>query len=97
MNCKINDLAIVVRSALGPSTGLILRCVRLSSASGLRNLDGSFAYGPVWETDSYGLALCGNTHNLWMDADLRPLRDEPGADETLLWAGLPQDREVLAS
>lgn len=97
MNCKINDLAIVVRSALGPSTGLILRCVRLSSASGLRNLDGSFAYGPVWETDSYGLALCGNTHNLWMDADLRPLRDEPGADETLRWAGLPQDREVLAS
>lgn len=96
MNCKLNDLAIVVRSALGTSTGLVLRCVRLSPASGLRNLDGSFEYGPVWETDNYGLALCGNNHNLWMDSDLRPLRDEPGVDETLLWAGLPQEQGVPA-
>ena len=96
MRCKVNDLAIVVRSVLGPSTGLILRCTRLSPASGLRNLDGSFENGPVWETDSYGLALCGNTHNLWMDADLSPLRDEPGADETLQWAGLPKDMETMA-
>jgi len=96
MNCKMNDLAIVVHSALGPSTGLLLHCIRLSPASGLRNLDGSFEYGPVWETDSYGLALCGNTHNLWMDADLRPLRDEPGEDETLSWAGLPQNMEIEA-
>ncbi|MDQ3058281.1 MAG: hypothetical protein M3R45_01980 [Pseudomonadota bacterium] len=94
MNCQLNDLAIVVRSALGPSTGLVLRCIRLSSASGLRNLDGSFEYGPVWETDAYGPALCGNTHNLWLDADLRALRDEPGEDETLQWAGLPQGKPV---
>ena len=47
MRCKVNDLAIVVRSVLGPSTGLILRCTRLSPASGLRNLDGSFENGPV--------------------------------------------------
>lgn len=96
MNCQLNDLAIVVRSALGPSTGLVLRCVRLSSIRGLRNLDGSFSYGPVWETDNYGPALCGNTHNLWLDADLRPLRDEPGQDETLAWAGLPHKGTVEA-
>ena len=94
MNCKPNDLAIVVRSALGTSTGLVLRCVRLSSSGGLRNPDGSFEYGPVWETDAYGPALCGTVHNLWLDADLRPLRDEPGQDETLQWAGLP--KEILA-
>ena len=96
MRCKVNDLAIVVRSALGTSTGLILRCTRLSPESGLLNLDGSFEYGPVWETDNYGLALCGNTHNLWMDADLRPLRDDPGADESLRWAGLPRDMDIMA-
>lgn len=96
MNCKMNDLAIVVRSAMVESTGLVLQCLRLSSASGLRNPDGSFTYGPVWETNVYGLAICGNTHNLWLDADLRPLRDEPGEDETLLWAGLPQGREITA-
>lgn len=96
MNCKQGDLAIVVRSVLGSSLGLVLRCTRLAPASGLRNLDGSFEYGPVWETDNYGPALCGNTHNLWLDADLRPLRDEPGEDETLQWAGLPQDKPVEA-
>lgn len=96
MNCDLNDLAIVVHSALGTSTGLVLRCVRRSPANGLRNLDGSFEYGPVWETDNYGPALCGNTHNLWLDADLRPLRDEPGEDETLRWAGLPQELAVQA-
>ena len=94
MNCKLNDLAIVVRGAMASSTGLVLHCVRLSSASGLRKPDGSFEYGPVWETDNYGVAICGNTHNLWMDSALRPLRDEPGQDETLLWAGLPQDQAV---
>jgi hypothetical protein len=96
MNCKLNDLAIVVHSAMVKSTGLVLHCIRLSSASGLRNPDGSFEYGPVWETDNYGVAICGNTHNLWMDADLRPLRDEPGEDESLSWAGLPQDQAVPA-
>ena len=96
MKCKLNDIAIVVRSAMGGSTGLVVRCVRLSSAAGLRNPDGSFEYGPVWETDNYGLAICGNTHNLWLDADLRPLRDEPGEDETLSWAGLPQDHDITA-
>ena len=96
MNCKLDDLAIVVHSAMVNSTGLVLRCIRLSSAGGLRNLDGSFEYGPVWETDNYGVAVCGSTHNLWMDTDLRPLRDEPGEDETLTWAGLPQDQDVTA-
>ncbi|MDB5744676.1 MAG: hypothetical protein JWR68_2991 [Polaromonas sp.] len=95
MHCKLNDLAIVIRSATAGATGLVVLCIRLSSASGLRNPDGSFEYGPVWETDNYGLAICGNTHNLWMDADLRPLRDVPGDDETLLWAGLPQGQEVM--
>lgn len=96
MKCKLNDLAIVVRSATGRATGLVVHCVRLSSYSGLRNLDGSFERGPVWETDHFGVAICGNTHNLWLDADLQPLRDQPGEDETLLWAGLPQEREVAA-
>ena len=95
MNCHRGDLAVVVHSALGESVGTVLRCLRLSWSCGLRDRSGHFQRGAVWETDSYGFGVGGDIHNLTLDADLRPLRDAPGQDETLTWAGMPTTHHDL--
>lgn len=88
MNCKPGDLAVFVRSTCG-NEGLIVTCLRLATreeivANCLRNT-------PVWVTDrptrwSWGQPLC-----FAHDENLRPIRDSDGADETLAWAGKPQE------
>jgi hypothetical protein len=92
MNCRPGDLAIVIRSGLGKSVGRLVTCIRLSEEEGLRNRDGSVDWGPIWETDDYGPTGFGQFHNLWADADLRPIRDpgDDATDESLLWAPAPE-------
>lgn len=92
MNCKQGDLAIVVRSLLGQSIGRVVRCVKLSPISGLRNpMTGTVTAGPVWETDDFSPTITGEVHNLWGDWSLRPIRDpgDDAQDETLSWLPVP--------
>lgn len=92
MNCKPGDLAMIVNSANGVSLGKLVRCIRLSEFPGLCNPDGTIDIGPVWETDHMGFDChFSAVHNLWMDKDLRPIRDpgDDARDETLDWLTVP--------
>ena len=82
LNCKQDDLAVVVRSAAG-NEGRIVRCVKLTSGIGL------LGYGPRWFTEPALLGVYGKPVPP-LDACLRPLRDSEGEDEMLRIAGLPQ-------
>lgn len=53
-----------------------------------------------YPTSQANVSVTGATKNsfydlIW-DSRLRPIRDQPGDDETLTWAGLPNRQEVAA-
>ncbi len=106
MNCKQGDLAICIRDIEGTdderypgvdfiakTAGRIVQCKRLL-------LDGGV---PSWilETPltttvrSATFSRSGDVISI-DDSDLRPLRDAPGADETLTWAGKPEQHLLPA-
>lgn len=89
MNCKPGDLAVVVRSIAG-NEGLVLTCLRLATESEMR--DGYYWRGlaPMWVTDRVSRNNIGGSDALMPDALLRPIRDQPGEDETLTWAEVPK-------
>ena len=81
LNCKVGDLAIVVRSRAG-NEGKIVRCLALHPAG----TDGrSIEYGPMWRIDGKkirGLSASGKLLDMreyCADSSLRPIRplDEP--------------------
>lgn len=79
MNCKPNDLAMIIKSMAG-NEGKIVTCIRL--------VDDQFnygpSYGPIWETDTILLTVGMHTktykasHSHVPDAWLRPIK---GLDE----------------
>jgi len=88
MNCKQGDLAIVVRSKAG-NEGKICTCLKLHPPG----YDGMNLFcGPIWETDIKLNTVWnddGSTAPVGRcipDENLRPIRDNPGQDETLTWA-----------
>ena len=93
LNCKVGDLAIVVRSVIG-NTGKIVRCLRLHPAMCDVNGDRD---QQTWEIDqAIGILENGEKCALFSDRNLRPIRDQPGEDETLTWVGLPAGHKVTA-
>lgn len=87
MNCKQGDLAIIVKSVASPDDiGAIVRCVEFKPGP-----DGRAA----WIVDrkvSPDAVIGGITYigDWFLDASLRPIRDNDGEDETLTWAGKPE-------
>jgi len=90
MNCKPGDLAVVVRARNRPHLlGRIVFCVRLHDsekidADGIMFFAASMNPGPRWVIDPPLEDL-----KTIADAVLRPIRDQPGEDETIRIAGLP--------
>lgn len=85
MNCKPGDLAIVIRSVAG-NEGKIVRCVRSTVyRAGL-------GFGLRWWTEPVLFGPFGEPQAP-LDACLRPIRGSGGTDETLTWAGKPQQLE----
>ena len=89
LNCRPGDLAVIVR---GNNLGALVDV-----------LEKSRVYEPdFWLVAVLGLPIKGLLFNQPVpmtqgnieDARLRPLRDRPGDDETLIWAGLPQGAGV---
>ena len=82
MNCKPGDLAIIVSSKAG-NEGRIVRCLEfIGEVRGLEGRD-------RWRIDQaikseYTATFTAN------DSQLRPIRDQPGDDETLSWASKPE-------
>jgi len=95
MNCKPGDLAIVVSAPkeVRHHIGKIVQVVRLTTS-----WDGLTCWTlrePFWDVVKGRRGLCEGI----ADKDLRPIRDQPGQDETLQWAGLPNETpaEVIES
>lgn len=99
MNCKPGDLAYIVVPA-GFERTLDGKYITVLSRTGKCDLD-TFGGTGVW--------LC-EFHVPWysdrrdfmvkrcylIDSWLRPIRDQPGKDESLTWASLPQGQGVAA-
>ena len=91
LNCRPGDLAFYVGVTSPKDVGLIVRCVKYV---GLRRGRCGTAL-PMWEISPKlpnGIA----TKPWCADKALRPIRDQPGDDETLTWAGLPQPSKETA-
>jgi hypothetical protein len=98
MNCRKGDLAVIVRSYAG-NEGKIVRCVRLhaSQTHDLSGLPFGLSLGPRWVVDRPLPDAFGRPVFAVADACLRPIRDQPGEDETLRIAGLPHSRTPEAA
>lgn len=83
LNCKPGDLAIVVKSMAG-NEGKIVRVLKF------RGIDVWHHGNDLWETDTTAPGTIAKS-NLFRDEWLRPLRDSKEPDETLTWAGKPQE------
>ena len=101
MRCKPGDLAMIVRGNHAENIGVIVEVVRLAEI-GLHTLPengNTYAEGsaPRWVIKSHGRLLkhsVGWPDSLWhiaRDCTLRPIRPSEGQDETLTWAGKPQE------
>lgn len=79
MNCKQGDLAVTVNA--GTQKQFIGRVVKVVRSSDW--------YDKSWITEPE--LRCPNTNRPihWRDAHLRPIRDQPGADESLTWCDVP--------
>jgi len=89
MNCKQGDLAILIRSTAG-NEGKIVRCVRFIGHGRRRRPGNVMRDVPdLWEIDPPVRTWNGGPSVHVQDAWLRPIRPEPGTDETLLWAPVP--------
>lgn len=103
LNCKQGDLAMMKCATPDPDNGKIVRIVE-SGDDWSHTGDARFH----WAVDTLGQrfeldnapGLSDGVELLDIpDADLRPIRDNDGADETLAWAGKPEEvkREFVVS
>lgn len=97
LNCKPGDLAIIVRSSYD-NTGKIVHVKRMLGLQpvwgGYKWCIGLSASSPCWLAEAVGSPINGARGDPWQEAPvpdiaLRPLRDNPGEDEMLRIAGLP--------
>ena len=89
MNCKPGDLAVMVRSAAS-NHGLIVSCLKIATDKEMIDCGFDFRNTPAWVVDRKIISNHGTLINIVPDSFLRPIRDNPGDDETLTWAGKPE-------
>ena len=106
MRCKVGDLAIIVGGATPENIGKIVEIVR-PAINGERLPAMRFvsnASGPVWIVRGRDLVWRSTTTSFvattderpYSDSLLRPIRPEPGADETLTWKDVPSTDKVTS-
>ncbi len=84
MNCKPGDMARVISSAEMQRCGFVDRIVTCESEC--ETVGG----GPGWNiSPSLKCQCCGEICTGLADRVLRPIRNDPGADETLSWVDVP--------
>jgi hypothetical protein len=94
MRCKVGDLAIRVSAVNGAEIpiGAIVEVKRFmgmrAPMAGGRRTNAK----PCWAVAFRGLDYDPNDWCSWVvpDEDLRPIRDQPGNDETLTWSSVPK-------
>lgn len=99
MNCKPGDLAVIVRSNFG-NEGAIVRCIAFFPAYEGRGdkyprdawgVEGTLKVSSDWTADDTLWCRRRGFDHVVVANRLRPIRDQPGDDETLSWAGKPQE------
>ena len=108
MNCQQGDLAFIVKARDIRNIGKIVKILRpavvneefISNSRVLTQWTGDCYSSWVVHSDSPlswrlddGSTCMFNDRVFW-DACLRPLRDNPGQDETLTWAPVPKKVEA---
>jgi len=94
MNCKPGDLAMYIGVHVA-ARGMVCQVVRpVRWYDRLRCREINTLIQPVWRIDPPLIRGDGGTGEFVSDCALRPIRDNPGADETLTWAGKPQPVEA---
>lgn len=86
MNCKPGDLAVIVRPSNPQNIGKIVRVIECKLTSWI---DGSTGYGWSFEGPVM-FGITGVKATRINDDILRPIRDQPGQDESLTWAPKPE-------
>lgn len=84
LNCKPGELCVIVGGRVDSVIGKIVKTVRL---------DPIFNDPPCWILDEPIYDLHGR-EVAPRDATMRPIRDQPGEDETLTWAPVPHKETV---
>ena len=99
LNCKAGDLVVQVRSR-SANEGRIFTCLRLASLGELQAEGFETSMGAVWLIDTKISASRGHVVikqlPLALDKWLRPIRDNPGQDESLQWLDVPSTDKVTA-
>lgn len=99
MNCRKGDIAYLIRPWREESTlGRVVEVVRLArpgevgkTRAGGETTAAGPGTGPAWLVDAGGPEFpC-----FAADCCLRPIRDQPGADESLSWAPVPTHKEPV--
>ena len=102
MNCKPGDLAVIIKPSLrGPQLlGMIVTVLHAAPAHDFRLPDGYVQQGgfpgywviefqrPIEVPTTLGARMA--RYGTAPDFALRPIRNQPGADETLRWADRPE-------
>ena len=89
-NCKQGELARIVRSQAG-NRDKIVQCVRAIGPKRVLHADDTFTVEFLWEIDRDLPNIAGQMQRVMADSDLRPIKDQPGDDETFTIAGRPHD------
>lgn len=76
MNCKAGDLAVVVSGVPTENLGKVIRVTTLTDDE-------------WWEYEGFLVPPWGGRADSVQDRCLRPIRDNPGQDETLTWQPTP--------
>ena len=92
MNVQAGDLAILIRSAAG-NEGAVFRILEWHPDQKKLLPNGSIVIG-VWLIDRSLMGHNGGMTQHVRDENVRPIRDNPGTDETIQWAGKPNEVTV---
>lgn len=100
LNCRAGDLAVIVKAISAQSNlGRFVTCHRLAVHG---EMFGAFQYnqrndGPAWVISvNHPIEWHGDwvMERAMCDSQLRPIRNEPGDDETLIWCDVPSEVTV---
>ena len=88
LNCKPGDLAVIVMSQDSRNIGKLITVKRKYERE-----TKMFSWWVCCSSEVFGIARDFGPNEEFgiYDAYLRPIRDQPGADETLQWAGVPRE------
>ena len=78
-----------MHSYKGNNLGKVVTCVQFLGELSIRYPSGPNPPEPAWRVHPEVIAWNGSLTSVVQDAYLRPLRDNPGQDETLTWRDVP--------